>query len=415
MKFPRRKPSIGSVLATLAELSLDLPRKRALFSVAGLSIVAAGAAITFVFVYGTKAGQVPPPNINLSLAQNLANCESGASLQASQCYDVVMKEYFENNSPESLLEQFRLAMEQNGQVRRDCHQVAHAIGRATLVKLGNISDVFDLERNIDTCAGGVFHGAIEKMFRPDNDVPADEHISLSEFEAKVPTLCDQFETANLKSECVHGVGHGAFYFLSDTGRSFEVCRQFPDTSDHFSCYSGVFMEYDLSGASIKDNASDPDFPCDTLENPYRNPCYYVLSFRLVDLGILQDEIVPICRKAESRAAQALCVRGYGIFYLAHEALAKGYDPVVAFCETLDRTDSRVCAEAVASRLAAYSQGGEHAMPFCTEFSSNYIRGRCFAYTADVLRVGHGINAGVIKEECGKYLEGRYREECLKAI
>lgn len=348
-----------------------------------------------------------------SIIESVERCFKYSENQVrTKCYDEAASGYLASHTPEELLSEFKLAMEQNGDVRKDCHQIAHAMGRATLIKLGSIAEVFQLDRNLDTCAGGFFHGAIEKIFRPDNDTPAEEHINLTEFKKKIPTLCDQFEKNDRKSECIHGIGHGVMYLMADLQKSLDSCALIPKVSDRFSCHSGVFMEYHISGRSKADNKKNPQFPCSSMNDSLKNPCYYVQSFRLNDLKLSKEEIIKECRKAGNPAG-GFCVRGYGIFFLAHEALAEGPEKIVEFCESLDRANARVCAESVASRLASHTETGQYAMPFCSLFISDYTRERCFAYTIDVLRLGHKIDAKLVAEDCKKYASNP--DECLKEI
>lgn len=351
-----------------------------------------------------------------SITKSLRGCHDNSSVVSRvECYNRLFTKYTEDHSVEILLAEFKTAMVQDGQTRQDCHQIAHAIGRVALTKLGNITKVFQLDRNLDTCTGGFFHGAIEKLFRPDDNLLSGEsenHIGLEEFRSKIPTLCDRFEKLDKKSECVHGVGHGTLFLLGNLNQALDACQLFRQKTDYFGCYAGVFMEYSISGRSLEDNKRDRQFPCEQFSESRRNPCYYVQSFRLVEMGLPPDKIVEECRKAPG-AAGGLCVRGYGIFFLAHEALANGPELIVEFCEKLDRPNARVCAESVASRLAAHTETGEYAMPFCSLFSLEYLRGRCFSYIGDVLRLGHKVSLRLIVEDCNKYAANP--NECLASV
>lgn len=352
-------------------------------------------------------------NSSANIVDGILECQKNRSeSELTGCYAGYFSNYLAANTPLSLIKNFEQATRDSAEARMDCHQIAHAIGRASYVKLGRISDVFDLDREIQTCSGGVFHGAIEKMFRPDGDVPADEHISIAEFENKIPALCEKFSGINRKSECVHGVGHGALYVLGDLKEALAICKFFPKNSDHFSCYSGIFMEYELSGAGRQADSLNPLYPCDTTKEPYKSPCYYVLSFRMVNMGFDKEEIIAECGKAKNPGG-SLCARGYGIFHLAHEALAEGFGPTITFCESLGRVNAKICAEAVASRLASLKESGEFSMPFCAGFSSDYLMRQCFSYSAGVLRIGHKIQPDHIKADCEKYLKNP--EVCIDEI
>lgn len=376
-----------------------------------LALAAIGLALT-LFFYFPVPDLATRTAIDWSTAGAFEKCQKSSVLSKRiDCYDRFIVQYLETNSPEILLQEFKKAMDENGQVRKDCHQVAHAIGRATLGKLGDISAVFRLDRNLDACAGGFFHGAIEKLFRSDQDTPLEQHISPDEFKKKIPILCGQFEEIDRQSECVHGVGHGALFIQGDLKKSLDTCRLFPKNSDHFSCHSGVFMEYSISGQAKENNKKDRHFPCNQFSASQRNACYYVHSFRLTDLGLSYGELVKECRKAPG-AGGGFCVRGYGIFFLAHEALAKGPEPIVEFCESLNKSDARVCAESVASRLAAHVKNGQYAMPFCSLFNSDYLRKRCFSYTGEVLRLGHKVESELIINDCKKYANNP--QECINS-
>jgi hypothetical protein len=331
-----------------------------------------------------------------TLAEGIHECMENEGNERARCYDEHFSEYLEDHEVAALLEEYGAITAASPEARKDCHQIAHAMGRATYQRLQNLTDVFNLERDVETCAGGFFHGAVERLFR--GDETSDEHITEEELYAKVPTLCAEFDKSGRRDECVHGIGHGALFLLVELEAALDLCEALPEKSDHFSCFSGVFMEYTMSGFSLKKNDTDTQFPCDAFKEPYRSPCYYVHSFRLSALGLSPREIISACRETQDFAG-ALCVRGYGIFYLAHEALEAGYEPVVQFCTSLARPDSRICAEAVASRLVDFSESAEQAFPFCAQFADSYLKGRCFAYAADVLRLGHKMEKPRIEEEC----------------
>ncbi|OHB23142.1 MAG: hypothetical protein A2939_01970 [Parcubacteria group bacterium RIFCSPLOWO2_01_FULL_48_18] len=356
----------------------------------------------------------------LALAPQIENCMAeNAGGARARCYNDLFADYLERYDPESLFAQFEKAMSESADIRRDCHQVIHAIGRETHAVVKNIADTFEMGRDLTLCAGGYFHGAVEKMFRPsvnsgqdpDNE-PIEEHISAGELETKIPVLCAAVKDESRKDECYHGIGHGTLYLLEDLTKSLGFCNLILTKQNHFSCYSGVFMEHELSGMAFDVNVDDPHYPCRDFKSQQLYACYYVQSFRLVRLGFSKEDIVKTCREAPSPAG-AMCVRGYGIFHLAHEALAEGFPPTVQFCESLDRANARVCAEAVASRLAAHMTSGELAMPFCALFESEYIRKRCFNYTADVLRLGHKIDRDALIADCREYVADASRaEECV---
>ena len=95
-----------------------------------------------LFVVLTAAGSLRPSSFGpeASLTQRIEDCgtqalqrsEQRAGLAMVECYDSLFTEYLQEHSPALLVQGFQGAMAESAEVRRDCHQVAHAVGRATL-------------------------------------------------------------------------------------------------------------------------------------------------------------------------------------------------------------------------------------------------------------------------------------------
>lgn len=299
-----------------------------------------------------------------------------------QCYDTIFTGALTWRAPADLLLAFREVMEQSPTIRKDCHQIMHALGRTTYTHMGNLGDLSQFDRMLAICGGGFFHGAIEQFLRGSALDERDEHVNAEELRRRAPTLCDQFVAAGKHRECAHGIGHGALFLLGVLDSALSVCEILP-TEDRFSCYSGVFMEYGISGESLVADTIDPHFPCSSYRGAHRNACYYVQSFRLVDMGLEGKEIFDVCNDVHVQARE-LCTHGYGIFFLAHEALAEGAKDVARLCERLPLGDAYSCVEGVVARLAALYESDEWALPFCAQLRVEKFRARCYTHLHAVL-------------------------------
>ncbi len=343
------------------------------------------------------------------MVEEISRCHEASLEKQMPCFQSFFAGAFKVLTVAEVAKEFESALAKNELLRLNCHPVVHAIGREAFNALGDLYTTYREGTSFEVCAGGFFHGAMEALFRQGDTRFDAEHITVEEIKDKLPTLCDRFREINRRDQCIHGAGHGILYFLGyDMDASFKVCEALSVT-DRFPCYTGIFMEnllaYETPLRRIGD--ADPHFPCNTYTGSiYRNPCYYVQSFRMHEMGLSNQEIVAECNKVEG-FAETLCLRGLGIFYLSHEALAVGPQPTVSFCESLENEYGaryvRICAESVASRLVAHTEDGKFAMPFCAVFVSSDFRRSCFAYTADVLRVGFGVDSKTIREECEKFV------------
>ena len=337
----------------------------------------------------------------------VGRCEAFPAQEQMTCFQEYFRGVYQDSGTGDIVPAFAKAMELDADLRLNCHQVVHAIGREAYAKAGDIDPVFREGEAFNICAGGFFHGGIEAMFRP--EAMEDAHITQEEVREKIASICERFESDERKRQCIHGVGHGALYFLDyDLDDATSSCKKLP-ARDEFHCYSGVFMEYVVAAESPlhdMEATRDPHYPCNEYDgNIYRNPCYYVQAFRMKDLGLSDAEIVDACRTVEGFAG-SLCIRGLGVFFLAHEALAGESDVVIEFCSGLaQKRDRELCIESVASRMISHTEDGTRGLPFCAAVYDESLQEACFAYAVDVLRVGFDFAPEAIVDECGKHAPG----------
>lgn len=373
-----------------------------------------------VFLRSTSAPEISYDASSVGaedLAEAVQACQEKSSGSLSACMQTFFATALGAMSITDLAGVFEKALGRSAPLRLECHQVVHAFGRAAFATRGNISEAFREGTTLRLCAGGYFHGVIEAFFRSDADGTAreDDHIALAEIEERIPTMCDRFEEIDRRSQCIHGVGHGVLYLLGyNIEETIRLCELY-DVRDRFSCFTGIFMENALAFDSplrvIDDE--DPHFPCNTYKGSvYKNPCYYVQPFRMHEMALTDEDIVRECQSVEG-FARTLCLRGLGIFYLSHEALAVGPEGTVEFCGALVERDARICAESVASRMVSHTEDGQYAFPFCALFMQKALEENCFEYAAEVLYTGFGMEEKAIVKECREHVPDN--ETCIDAV
>ena len=93
---------------------------------------------------------------SVTLAEGIHECMEDEGSERARCYDERFSKYLKDHEVAALLEEYGAITAASPEARKDCHQIAHAMGRATYQRLQNLTDVFNLERDVETCAGGVF-------------------------------------------------------------------------------------------------------------------------------------------------------------------------------------------------------------------------------------------------------------------
>jgi hypothetical protein len=133
--------------------------------------------------------------------------------------------------------------------------------------------------------------------------------------------------------CAHGIGHGLTFvneyvadeIPTDLDRCVVIHKKDATISPGQSCYTGVFMEYNMHFMQSKDgiprhfNASDPIAPCNSLLDPFfRNMCMYWIPPWIDAIspvkGLPTDRYAAmgqICDSVTDRDMHMWCVLGIG--------------------------------------------------------------------------------------------------------
>lgn len=157
----------------------------------------------------------------------------------------------------------------------DCHQAAHDVG--------NYAYVLEGAGAFQTCGAechsGCYHGATENFFR--------EH-GTANLADDLAVICNSELNPFLSHQCVHGIGHGlmawADYEIFDALNNCDLL-----TSLRPSCYTGVYMENIIGGLAQAEGhfteylSDDPHFPCNVVDEKYKNSCYFYQTSRMITL------------------------------------------------------------------------------------------------------------------------------------
>ena len=183
----------------------------------------------------------------------------------------------------------------------NCHNRAHELGRMAYQVIG--SDAFS-QCGI-ACHSGCRHGATEAFFA---------HKGTANLKESVNLLCEKKLNAFNTHQCFHGIGHGLMawsdYEIQD---ALDACDLIEHPSSRASCYTGIFMENIGGSIAIGENKNnesyhttaylneDPHYPCNILDDKYKNECYFLQTDRMRQLLNNDPDSIGIeCAKAPLR-------------------------------------------------------------------------------------------------------------------
>ncbi len=151
------------------------------------------------------------------------------------------------------------------------HHAAHIFGEALYFSEG-LSGITTCDKEFNF---GCFHSLIGSAL-------AKEGIG------KVEEVNDHCSSLAARSDyliCQHGIGHGIAahlgYGLSNLNQALGICNNLKDIDPIGGCFTGVFMEFNFQTMLAQDaktrplTNSSPLYPCDILNEAFRQPCYYV--------------------------------------------------------------------------------------------------------------------------------------------
>lgn len=355
-------------------------------------IVIVSLAATLV-VYKEPVNKTMPKTISVL---DIHRCNNNVT-----CMDGISGILLESKSAKELLAELDDLGKTDSSILVQCHPITHSVGRSLYKKLSeegkHIADVF--QQCDHTCHSGCFHGAMERLFL---SASQDGHITPQILREKAPTICTSFEyglEGNLRFQCLHGLGHAILFFnnynLTD---SLKICDLLSIEWDASSCYGGTFMEnlvaFDKSKRYVN---SDPHFPCNALEEKYKEACYMMQTSRMSELGLSDTDISKECEKAGKY--RGACMQSLG---RDRSNIARNDPKLATVCTTLNNTNgTQACINGLIYALIDNSWDGRYAFPYCDTLPNNYLF-YCYNTSIAYLKNSLHINKTTILNSCTNY-------------
>ncbi len=231
------------------------------------------------------------------------------------------------------------------------HRQAHLFGESLYYTKGlSAITVCDSEFNF-----GCFHSLIGTALAKEGIAKVEE----------INNYCATLPSRSNFLICQHGIGHGLIaYFGYDPeslNKALNVCNGLKDKDPIGGCFTGVFMEFNFQtmlstdGKTRKMSSSSPLFPCNSLKEEFRQPCYYVqvdwwMKVLSGDKQVKIEKIADFCSSL-SPDEQTACILGIGSYNTTWTDW--NIEDSKQNCRTLTKTDAQILC--LSSTAAAFSQ------------------------------------------------------------
>jgi len=203
-------------------------RPKIIAILAAATTAVAGAITGAVLLVSSPGAEVALP---------LENCLSMTGVdQAKDCALSSFKALTVEQGPRLALDRLRSEMNSYTWMRPYCHDLSHAIGRASGQYYGDASEAYSA--GYDLCDTGYYHGVIEGVALT---------LTTEEFMGIAPTICDpliKIAGQNSSIACTHGIGHAMLQEgIIDPESLSSVCERMPAGYAQTECISGVSMQW----------------------------------------------------------------------------------------------------------------------------------------------------------------------------
>ncbi len=344
-------------------------------------------------------GSCPAETRELNRAKIRGCLGQGAS--EPSCLDALFAPYLASHTTSDALALLQCLEDHDTRILADCHPVAHSIGRLTFLRAQAVDTSF--AACDATCHSGCYHGAMERFLR--GNAAEGEHITLQELQVRAASACDPNVEARLHFQCLHGLGHALLYYSGYAlNASLTICSSTGAGWNEGSCWGGVFMENVVAADSKARDLSPTDvhYPCDAIDDRYRDTCYQMQTSRMAEMGLDSARIVVECRNAGRH--RSMCMQSLGRDL--SNAVRTG-DPAsaIAVCETGQAEDTSACTGGVVSALIDNAWDGRYALPFCAKYPADASSADCFALSVEHLKSLYGKTSDEVAGECARYVPG----------
>ena len=289
------------------------------------------------------------------------------------------------------------------------HALTHGIARFSFTHYGGAREAF--AHCLSVFEQACYHGVVEGYLQSKPELKPEDIAALCD------TVIDTTQSAFIKFQCVHGLGHGlTLYFNHDIFQPLSYCDFLETDWNRESCYGGVFMENIVFAAHPKHTDSsahesflkpeDPLYPCNNVKEKYQGACYFlqssaILMFNGYDVanafekcGTAPEKYIPICYQSMGRDISGITLRDN----------AKS----IQLCQ-LGATQYRShCYYAVAKQFIDVAGRTEQAFTFCREVPED-SKSMCYTAIGEMVATLYSDQASKAGE-CAK-AEKQYEDAC----
>jgi len=307
----------------------------------------------------------------------------------------------------------------DSQIRKFGHDYSHVIGINAWAPGKDIGATY--LQCTELFQSGCYHGVIQAVFAYSGTDSA-----------SVAALCSANseirESAWLRFQCVHGIGHGLLQtYTMNLPRALHGCDMLSNAWDSESCYGGAFMEFIVGGrgqshhvATRPDSAmangdmdhskmdhgegpraatdaadtfppfmvrdtSDLLYPCSRLAPRYQRACYQMQAGLIVErTGLDFAKVSQVCDGAPQHM-RAVCYQGIGTYVSG--VTARDSDAAIRLCNQGSARYRPWCFIGVVKNFVDVTAKAEDGIEFCKRLGPVDIATTCY--------VAVGEQAGVL--------------------
>ena len=328
--------------------------------------------------------------------------------RSQQCLDIAMHALGETHDVKEMLREFTAAREKHKPIETNCHVIAHAIGRTSFQKTGNLGEAFhacDM-----SCHAGCYHGVLESLFFTEEQrAKGIEHLEFEQIAEKIPTVCTEQLLGKDKSvvaQCQHGLGHAILYTIDyDLPNALRGCDLLPTRYARESCYIGVFTENVIAEDKEKRNLKEDDvfYPCNAIDRKYQQMCYKDHTKVLIHRGMTDQEVAEACAGLPEFKEE--CFEGLGRD-ISTDFREGGRERAQKACEESSEGFEASCIAGHVYALLDNTGDGSFGFRFCESLKDPKNQQTCFRLSMHYLATLHEKNRQALLEMCTVTESGR---------
>ncbi len=241
-----------------------------------------------------------------------------------------------------------------------CHAEAHSLGRLLYKETGRDLS-YALSLSEETCASGLFHGALMEAFGDIHQLHG-ARLDAPEIRDFAINFCEDPKERPadvVKGDCIHAIGHAIAYLADyDLSSSLALCNAFPDVGGRYYCATGLYMQA-LESASDSPVRNEAPSVCG--RNDYPAACYrYALR---IPFKTDPKNILAYCDALPHGTERNGCFHGAG--KILGNTINDTPSLLSTFCASANLTDRRMCVEGAVGHTASFEGQASTSAHICT--------------------------------------------------